>query len=259
MIAAVSLFLIITISVLITKISTIALVHTGLSEESAKFQSRSAYTGAGLSSQETENIMNHPVRRKIIYNLMLIGNAGIVTAMSSLILTFVLPESNASRFYGFLIIVVGILILWFGIRSKWVNRGLSKVINKMLKKYTDLEVQDYAAVLHLKDNFKIIKATVDTDGWMCNRTLQELDLREEGITVLGVEREGTGYFGSPSGNFKMLPHDEVTLYGKSDGIKSIYNRKKDHYAHLEHKKFVEKEEERKANDVEKIKTNIEEL
>lgn len=101
MIAAVSLFLIITISVLITKISTIALVHTGLSEESAKFQSRSAYTGAGISSEETENIMNHPVRRKIIYNLMLIGNAGIVTAMSSLILTFVLPESNASRFYGF--------------------------------------------------------------------------------------------------------------------------------------------------------------
>ncbi len=252
MIAAVSLFLIVTFSVLITKVCTIALVHTGLSEESAKFQSRSAYTGAGLSTQETENIMNHPVRRKIIYNLMLIGNAGIVTAMSSLILTFVLPESNASRLYGFLTIVLGMLFLWLAIRSSWVNKGLSRIINKMLKKYTDLEIQDYAAVLHLKDDFKIIEAEVDSDGWMCNRTLEELDLRQEGITILGVERKGAGYFGSPSGNFKMLPHDKVTIYGKAEGIESIYNRKKDHYAHIEHQKFVEKEEQRKASDQEKI-------
>lgn len=246
MIAAVSLFLIVTLSVLITKIATISLVHTGLSLESAKFQSRSAYTGAGLSTSETENIMNHPVRRKIIYNLMLIGNAGIVTAMSSLILTFVLPDSNTSRLYGFLIIVGGLFLLWLAIRSSWVDRGLSRLINKMLKKYTDLEVHDYAAVLHLKDNFKIIEAEVDADGWMCNRTLQELDLREEGITILGVERRGAGYFGSPSGTFKMLAHDKVTIYGEAEGIESIYNRKKDYYAQLEHNRFVEKEEERRA-------------
>ncbi|TVZ53351.1 TrkA C-terminal domain-containing protein [Dokdonia sp. Hel_I_53] len=253
MIAAVSLFLIITFSVLITKICTIALVHTGLSEEIAKFQSRSAYTGAGLSTKETENIMNHPVRRKIIYNLMLIGNAGIVTAMSSLILTFVLPESNASRLYGFLIIVGGMSFLWLAIRSKWVNNGLSKIITNMLKRYTDLQIHDYEAVLHLKDDFKIVEAEVDVDGWMCHRTLEELDLREEGITILGIQRKGAGYFGSPSGTFKMLPLDKVTIYGKAEGIESIYRRKKDHYAHLEHQKFVEKEEIRKANDQQKIK------
>ena len=257
MIAAVSLFLIITLSVLVTRIATIALVHTGLSEESAKFQARSAYTGAGLSTSETENIMTHPVRRKIIYNLMLIGNAGIVTAMSSLILTFVLPESNASRFYGFLIIIGGLVLLWLAIRSAWLDRGLSRVINKMLKKYTNLEVQDYAAVLHLKDDFKIIEADVDSDGWMCNRTLQELDLREEGITILGVERKGSGYFVSPSGNFLMLANDKVTIYGKAEGIKSIYNRRKDHYAQMEHQKYVEKEEERIASDKEKMKASKE--
>ena len=133
MIAAVTLFLIVSISALITKIAAIALVHTGLSTESAKFQARSAYTGTGMSTNETESIMNHPVRRKIIYNLMLIGNAGIVTAMSSLILTFVLPETIASRLYGLLIIVIGMLLIWLAVRSKWVNRGLSNIINKMLK------------------------------------------------------------------------------------------------------------------------------
>lgn len=245
MIAAISLFLIVSLSALITKIASIALIHTGLSTESAKFQARSAYTGTGLSTQETESIMNHPLRRKIIYNLMLVGNAGIVTVMSSLILTFILPETIASKLYGLLIIVVGMITLWLAVRSKWVDRGLSRVINKMLRRYTNLAVHDYAAVLHLKDDYTISEAIVDHDGWMCYRTLEKLNLREEGITILGVDRKGKGYFGSPSGSFEMLPGDVVTIYGKSDGVESLFNRKKDFYAQQEHHKFVVKEEHRK--------------
>lgn len=252
MIAAVSLFLIVSLSALITKIAAIALTHTGLSTESAKFQARSAYTGTGLSTLETENIMNHPVRRKIVYNLMLIGNAGIVTVMSSLILTFILPETVASKLYGLLIVVVGMVVLWFAVKSNWVDRGLSRVINKMLKRYTKLEIHDFAAVLHLKDDYSISEAQVDDDGWMCFRTLQQLNLREEGITVLGVDRKGKGYFGSPSGNFEMLPGDIVTLYGKIEGIKSLYNRKKDFYAQQEHIKFKVQEEIRKDTEQQRI-------
>ncbi|AZQ44439.1 TrkA C-terminal domain-containing protein [Nonlabens ponticola] len=253
MIAAVTLFLIVSLSALITKIAAIALTHTGLSTEVAKFQARSAYTGAGYSTAESENIMNHPVRRKIIYNLMLIGNAGIVTAMSSLILTFVLPDTLASRLYGLLIVVTGMAFLFWAIRSKWVDRGLSRIIDRLLKKYTDIEIHDFAAVLHLKDDYKISKATVDTDGWMCHRTLMELNLREEGITILGVDRGDNQYFGSPSGEFKILPHDIVTIYGKADGIKSLYNRKKDHYARLEHDKAVKQEEQRRKEEQNRVK------
>ena len=248
MVAAISLFLIVSLSALITKIASIALIHTGLSTESAKFQARSAYTGTGLSTQETESIMNHPVRRKIIYHLMLIGNAGIVTVMSSLILTFILPETIASKLYGLLIIVVGMIFLWLAVRSTWVDRGLSRVINKMLKRYTNIEVHDFAAVLHLKDDYTIIEAKVDHDGWMCYRTLEKLNLREEGITILGVDRKGKGYFGSPSGRFEILPDDVVTIYGKSDGIQSLYNRKKDFYSQQEHKRFVKQEENRKETE-----------
>jgi hypothetical protein len=258
MLAAVSLFLIVSLSVLITKIAAMALMHTGLSTESAKFQARSAYTGAGLSTKETESIMNHPVRRKFIYHLMLIGNAGIVTVMSSLILTFVLPDTMVSKLYGLLIVVVGMILLFLAIRSKWVDRGLSRLINKMLKRYTKIEVHDFAAVLHLKDDYTIIEAMVDHDGWMGNRTLEKLNLREEGITILGVDRKGVGYFGSPSGTFKILPDDVVTIYGKSDGIKSIYSRKKDHYAQEEHDKFVAQEETRKETEAQIVAEKKEE-
>lgn len=130
MLAAISLFVIITLSALVTKVASIALMHTGLSTEVAKFQARSAYTGSGFTSSESEKLLNHPVRRKIIYILMLVGNAGIITTLSSLILTFVLPDNRSSLLYSILILVVGLTLLWWAIQSKMVDRWLSKMIDK---------------------------------------------------------------------------------------------------------------------------------
>ncbi len=244
MIAAITLFLVVALSALITKIATIALIHTGLSTQSARFQARSAYTGAGFTTAESEKIMNHPVRRKIVFNLMLIGNAGIVTVMSSLILTFVLPDTLSSKLYGLVIVVIGLSLVWWAVNSKWVDRGLSKLINRMLKKYTDLEIQDYAAVLHLKDHYKISEKKVEKDNWMANKSLKELDLRHEGITILGIDRVDCDYIGSPTGIFKILPGDVITVYGKAEVIKNLYSRKKDFVASIAHRQFVEEEKER---------------
>jgi len=258
MLAAITLFLVITLSVLITKIAAIALAHTGLSSQSASFQARSAYTGTGFCTAESEKIMNHPVRRKIIYSLMLMGNAGIVTVISSLVLTFVLPDSTLSKFYTLLILVAGISIIWWGLKSKWADKELSKIINKMLQRYTDIEVQDYAAVLHFKDNYKISEKQVNSKDWMANKSLKELNLRDEGITVLGVERKRNKYFGSPTGSFTIQPEDVITIYGKADVIKNIYKRQRDFSGEREHVDFVKKETTRKEEldtDSEKDKNN----
>jgi hypothetical protein len=59
MIAVVSLLTVITVSVLITRIATVALSHTGLSRESARFQARSAFTGVGFTTSESEKAVNH--------------------------------------------------------------------------------------------------------------------------------------------------------------------------------------------------------
>ena len=140
MLATITLFIVISVSLIIMKVATISLVHTGLSTELAKFQVRSAYTGTGFTSNETEEIMHHPVRRKIIYSLMLIGNLGVVTTMSSLVLTFVTPSEKDSLLYTIIIIIVGILLLFLAIRSKTFNRWLSNIIKIALSKYTDIDI-----------------------------------------------------------------------------------------------------------------------
>lgn len=256
MIAAITLFLVVTLSALITKVAAIALAHTGLSTDSAKFQARSAYTGVGFTTSESENIVNHPVRRKIIYSLMLVGNAGFVTVMSSLILTFVLPNTLASKLYGLLIVVVGMILVWLAIRSRWVDRALSRIINKMLQRYTSIDVQDFAAVLHLKEDYRISEIKIDTESWMANKTLRELQLRHEGITVLGIDRDDLDYLGSPGPDFEILPGDVVTIYGKAKIIVHLAKRKKDYKGEREHQKFIQKEDIKKAEEESELESHL---
>ena len=51
------------------------------------------------------------------------------------------------------------------------------MITSMLKRYTDIEIQDYAAILHLKDDFKVSEKLIAEADWMANKTLKELNLR----------------------------------------------------------------------------------
>ena len=87
MIAIVTLFIIIFFSILLTRLATYVLIQTGLSREMARFQARSALSGVGYTTSEAEHMVNHPVRRRVVMLLMLLGNSGIVTVLASLILT----------------------------------------------------------------------------------------------------------------------------------------------------------------------------
>ena len=80
-----SLLVVVLLSLLITRIAMVALVATGLSRSAARFQPRSAFTGAGFTTSEAESVVNHPARRRIV---MLLGNAGLAAVVASLMIGF---------------------------------------------------------------------------------------------------------------------------------------------------------------------------
>lgn len=69
------------ISFLFVRAAGIALMMTGLEKNKARFQALSAFSGTGFTTKEAELVINHPVRRKIVTWLMIMGNAGIVTVI----------------------------------------------------------------------------------------------------------------------------------------------------------------------------------
>lgn len=186
MLAILSVLLIIALSILVTRVAAVALLHTGLSRDAARFQARSAFTGVGYTTQEAERVTRHPVRRRIAMTLMLLGNAGIVTVIASLVLGVVDPaDSGPSLLLRLLILFGGVLGLWFLAASPVVDRWLSRLISLALKRWTDLDVRDYAQLLHLTGEYGVRELRVGPDDWLVENTLAQVSIRDEGIISSG--------------------------------------------------------------------------
>mgnify|MGYP000073551448 CR=1 FL=1 len=87
-IGIVILFVTIMVAMIAVRIGGIALELTGVEQHVARFQALSAFTGTGFTTREAEQVVNFPQRRRIISVLILVGNAGIITAIASLAQTF---------------------------------------------------------------------------------------------------------------------------------------------------------------------------
>jgi len=234
MVSVISLLIILTLSILITRIGTVALTLTGLSRDSAQFQSRSAYLGVGFTTSESESVVSHPVRRKILLILMLLGNAGIITAISSLILTFINLGSNNSIGIKLALLVLGLVLLWVVGTSRWVDRHLSTVISWALDRYTRLEVHDFASLLDLAGDYRVTEHHVKPESWMAHKRLNELKLRDEGISILGLTHEGGKYLGVPKGETEIMPGDTLILYGRSSALENLNKRIRGDLGNREH-------------------------
>lgn len=242
MIAIITLLVIVFLSIIITRVATIALTHTGLSRESARFQARSAFTGSGFTTQESEMVVSHPIRRRIVLLLMLLGNAGIVTAMSSLILSFVRQNGSAGFSLKIILLIAGLVALWGVAYSRWVDKWLSAMIDKALNRFTDLEVRDYASLLHLAGDYRLAELRVNQEDWLADKTMRKAGLKEEGVIVLGIERPDGTFTGTPDGNTSIRHGDILVLYGRTGALRELDERQKGVRGDIRHEQAVEAQE-----------------
>ncbi len=248
MVAIISLLVIISLSILITRIAATALIQTGLSKDAARFQARSAFTGTGFTTNESEHVVNHPVRRKILMILIFLGSAGVISTISSLILSFISLERIGYISFEIVVLVAGLIALWLLVQSKWIDRKLSYIINRALNRYTTLDVRDYYSLLHLSDNYRVSEIKVEQQDWLADKTLNDLQLHDEGILVLGIKRSNGEYIGAPRGETKIYNDDTVTLYGRAALLESLDNRQKGQSGDQKHAEAVLEQEKMWASE-----------
>jgi hypothetical protein len=220
----VTVLIVILLSMLVTRFATIALTLTGMSRQAAKFQARSALTGAGYTTTESESVVNHPVRRRIVLMLMLFGSAGIVTVLASVMLTFANTASEENRTdptITLLLLVAGIAGLLLLMNLRPVDRAVSRAIRALLRRYSDLDVRDYAALLEIHGGYAVSELQVDERDWIAGHSLQELRLMDEGVIVLGVQRAGGTYVGAPTARTRVYAGDVLLLYGHGDQVADL--------------------------------------
>lgn len=71
------------------------------------------------------------------------------------------------------------------------------MIERGLDRYTELRLRDYANFLNLHGGNQVIETEVEKDTWLSEHNLEELNLTDEGILVLGVQRAGEGFTAAP--------------------------------------------------------------
>ncbi|QDU49248.1 TrkA C-terminal domain-containing protein [Gimesia panareensis] len=248
MFAIVSLIVIVVISIIVVRVATVALSLTGLSTQLARFQARSAFTSTGFTTSETEKVMRHPVRRRIIMTLMILGNAGIVTAISSLILSFVGAESSSGLWLRIAMLAVGLSLLWMLAYSDWVDRRMSDFIQRALQRWTDLEIRDYAGLLRLTGDYIVVELNVNSKDWLAESSLNDLKLNDEGVLVLGIEKDDSTYIGAPRGDTTLEVNDRVLLYGKASVLQNLDERRSGAAGNWEHHKSVDDQQRREEQE-----------
>jgi hypothetical protein len=225
LIGVASLLIFMLLALLVTRVATVALRVTGMSHESARFQARSAFSGVGFTTMESEDIVNHPVRRNIVLALMLLSTAGIVTTVGSLLLSFAGKPDVGETALRAAAIALGLLVLWVLAASDWVERRLSRLIEELLRRFTDLDVQDYVRLLHISDDYSITEIGIDDDDWLRGRRVRELPLQREGAVVLGIRDRDGKYIGAPPDGTTFEPGDTVVVYGRTVALDELQARR----------------------------------
>lgn len=218
-----AVLVLVTLSLIVTRVGASALEATGVSPDLAWFQARSAFTGVGYTTSEAETITGHPGRRRIVLALMLLGNAGIVSVITSLVLSFNDAGSRdaAARLT---VLAAGLLLLWLITRTQWFDRAARSVILRLLRRWTDLEVRDYGQLLDVSGGYGVRELQVAEGDWLTGGALRELDLPAEGVLVLGIRRGNGEFIGAPGAETTIRGGDTVVLYGREDQLDQLDDR-----------------------------------
>lgn len=272
MTAIATLLVVLTISLLTVRVATVMLVLTGLSLPLARFQARSAFTGCGYTTTESEQIVTHPVRRRIIGTLMLLGNVGIVTTFGTLMAGLLagggteqvieaVPDPDTGRdslrilevqtgyplWARLALLAGGVAMLWAVAASKVVERYVNRWTFKLLRRYTNLEVRDYANLMHLGGEYGINELRIKQGDWLADKPLKELRLTSEGMVALGISRADGSYVGAPHAD--TVPHvgDTMIVYGRTDRLAELDTRRADPRGVLRHVEAIADQKVRDAD------------
>jgi hypothetical protein len=213
--------LVIFISFLIVRAAAIALMLTGMDENRARFQALSAFTGTGFTTREAESVVHHPVRRRIISWLMVLGNAGIVTVIITATSTLVTSEGYQLSL-NVLVLLVGIYLIYRLATHKGFIRRWESFIEEKLVKYPAFEEGATEDLLHLTEGFGLVRAIITEDSPLVGKSLEESKLTAQGVIVLGIERD-RAWNPIPRANELIQVGDRVVVYGPFNVLKTLFS------------------------------------
>jgi hypothetical protein len=221
MTAIVTLVFIGLFSLLAIKVATIALMMTGLSYDTASFQSYSAFFGVGFTTREAELVVNHPVRRRIIRDLILVGNIGLTSALATMVATFV--QGN-NIFKSMMIILaaiaIAIVISYIG-GVRWFRKTLDRIIAYSLNRAGLVRALDYELLLRVDHGYVVSEYLIESGNPLVGKMLRQSRPWDSGVVLLAIRRNDVLLPGIPGPSDVVEVGDVLVIYGKEEHTKHL--------------------------------------
>lgn len=218
-----TLLLIIMLSLLVVRAGAVALTMTGLSLDSARFQALSAFSGVGFTTSESEAIVGHAARRRIISVLMLLGNAGLFSALGALIVGLGADRTD-DTFRSLVFLILGCVVLLVLSKVRFLNRILNALLQRLFVGLRELRLYDYEEILHVDKGYSVYHIQVEAGSWLADQTLRELAMISEGVLVLSVLRASGETLATPGPHTCLRAEDVLLCYGREDDLKTLAGR-----------------------------------
>jgi len=221
MTAIVTLIVIALFSLLAIRVATTALMMTGLSYDTASCQRYSAFFGVGFTTKEAELVVNHPVRRRIIRDLILVGNIGLTSALATMVATFV----QGSNVFGSLMLIVSAALIALAIsalsRLDFFRKSLDRLIAYTLTQAGLVRALDYELLLRVEHGYVVSEYLIEPGNPLVGKMLRESRPWDLGVIVLAIRRNDILLPGIPGPSDRIESGDVVVLYGQEKDAKEL--------------------------------------
>jgi len=213
------LLIAILVSFIIVRIGGFALQLTGIEPDVARFQALSAFSGTGFTTREAERVVGHKTRRRIVTILIILGNAGLVTIIATLVASFTQVEGYMWFFIRLAIIVGGIfgfyqLIIRSNVGQRILDRLQRPLVNRILREAPAVE-----EIFHVEKDWAISLVTTKGSSKSIGQSVADITA-ERDIEILGIDRAGT-YLTRPDREEKIVEGDRLLVYANRKSLKQI--------------------------------------
>jgi hypothetical protein len=213
------LLIAILVSFIIVRIGGFALELTGIEPEVARFQALSAFSGTGFTTREAERVVGHKTRRRIVTVLIILGNAGLVTIIATLVASFTQVTGYTWFFIRLAIIVGGIfglyqLIIRSNVGQRILDRLQRPLMNRILRGVPAVE-----EIFHVEKDWAISLVMIKGSSKNIGQSVADITA-EKDIEILAIDRADT-YLTRPDSEEKIMEGDRLLVYANRKAVKQI--------------------------------------
>jgi len=213
------LLIAILVSFIVVRIGGLALQLTGIEPEVARFQALSAFSGTGFTTTEAERVVRHRTRRRIVTILIILGNAGLVAIIATLVATFTQVTGYSWFFIRLAIIVVSIFILYrLIITSRFGNRILLLVRKPLLKRILR-EAPAVEEVYLIGKDWGVNLVMIKENSKNIGRSLADV-MAEGDVEVLAIDR-ADDFLPRPDTKERILEGDRLLVYASVKSVRQL--------------------------------------